>query len=336
MLQHSPRRRSVTFRQQLVQLLLDVADAIDSPVPCNAFDRPIFIIAPPRSGSTFLFECLARSREVHHIGHEADGIWWRVFPYGRAGPPSDFVSAECASRSAVRSILRRTYTAAALVRVREYTRTSWPFHLIRYSLGLKRIRYLDKTVANCFHLGFLEKAFPNAQYVLLVRDPRPGISSMMEGWSHTELVGKPQLTPVLRGMDEATIEHWSYPAPPGWQEMVSRPLVQICAWSWQQHVEHALSFFDSRPARPVMVRYEDLVADSLDTITALADDLDLTVTEGMRSFALARPESKTTITRPRQGKWLAANRDQIESIVPMVATTAEKIGYHLSSGTYNP
>ena len=65
---------------------------------------------------------------------------------------------------------------------------------------------------------------------------------MIEGWPYLERFGKPQLTPYLRRHEARTIEHWTYPAPPGWQQVVGRPLAEICAWSWQQHVEAALAF----------------------------------------------------------------------------------------------
>jgi hypothetical protein len=41
---------------------------------------------------------------------------------------------------------------------------------LRYLFGFKRIRYLDKTITNCFHLRFLNRAFPDAQYIMLLRD----------------------------------------------------------------------------------------------------------------------------------------------------------------------
>ena len=37
----------------------------------SSFDRPIFIVAGPRSGSTLLFETLARNRELWTIGGES-------------------------------------------------------------------------------------------------------------------------------------------------------------------------------------------------------------------------------------------------------------------------
>ena len=38
------------------------------------FDRPVFLISSPRSGSTFLFETLARAKDVYTIGDESHGL----------------------------------------------------------------------------------------------------------------------------------------------------------------------------------------------------------------------------------------------------------------------
>ncbi len=44
-------------------------------------ERPVFVIAPPRSGSTLLFECLAQFRELTAFtDREGTFIWRRVLP----------------------------------------------------------------------------------------------------------------------------------------------------------------------------------------------------------------------------------------------------------------
>ena len=42
------------------------------------FDRPVFILSPPRSGSTLLFETLARAPGVYTIGGESHRIFESV------------------------------------------------------------------------------------------------------------------------------------------------------------------------------------------------------------------------------------------------------------------
>jgi hypothetical protein len=71
----------------------------------DSFDRPIFIIAPPRSGSTFLFESLTVFNELHYLDTEADHIWWRVFPYDDMPYPFDYIGEEQVSARNIREIV---------------------------------------------------------------------------------------------------------------------------------------------------------------------------------------------------------------------------------------
>lgn len=286
------------------------------------FERPIFIIAPPRSGSTFLFDALSRLKGIVSLNHEADGIWWDLFPYDRQDVPSDRITPSEIDRSSRRKLRVRTYQSATAAT------PGSPVQDLGHRLGLRPIRYLDKTIANCFRVDVLRSVFPDAQFVLLVRDPRANISSMIEGWPHIERFGKPQLTPIVRSIDGATVDHWTYPPPPGWQDVVTRPLPEICAWSWKQHVTWVLEFFEDAP--PVArVKYEDLRDTPHDEVHRLASILGAEPTEALSDFLASNPESDTTVSSPRKGKWREKNEKVIRDIIPIVRDTAHRIGYDI-------
>jgi Sulfotransferase family len=312
--------------RQLVKAFLSPAAS------CRRFERPIFILAPPRSGSTFLFECLSRCDEVAHLQAEADVVWWHHFPYEAMADPSDQVDAAALAAADRRRLCRHLYREAVVNHLRR-RRSSTP---LRHLLGLAPIRYLDKTIANCFHLEALERLFPDAGYVFLVRDPRANIASMIEGWPHLERFGKPQLTPYLRRHEARTIEHWTYPAPPGWQEVVSRPLAEICAWSWQQHVEAALAFCARRAGDVLQVRYEELAEDPLPVVREIAAKLELSWSEDVARYAREAPLSRTTVTRPAPGKWQDKHAPEVAQILPQVHATARRIGYELETTAAEP
>jgi hypothetical protein len=306
-----------------------IKDFAESAASFDSFDRPIFIIAPPRSGSTYLFDSLAQFSELHCLETEADHIWWRVFPYDDMPYPSDYIGEEQVSREKVREIRRLTYLAAMRIRCRKYG--AWArLRKLPYVFGLKRIRYLDKTITNCFHLNFLNRVFPDAQYILLVRDPRANISSMIEGWGRPEF-STPQLTPIVRQLPGATVEHMTYAAPPGWKDAVSLPLPQICAWSWMQHIEYALDFFRKHEKAYQVVRYEELVNNHRHTVCELAAKLGLVVTDSIIDYLEHPPLSRTTVSRPHRDKWMTKNREAIESVRPMINDLAERVGYSLAS-----
>ena len=312
-----------------IALLRRIKDIIESPAPFDSFDRPIFIIAPPRSGSTLLFESLTKCDGLHYLDREADHIWWRIFPYDKMPYPCDYIGEEQVSVGNIRAIRNLTYLEA--MRNRCVKHGKWArFHKLRYLFGFKRIRYLDKTITNGFHLDFLSHVFPDAQYIMLLRDPRANISSMIEGWGRREF-STPQLTPIIRQLRTATVESWTYSAPPGWKDVVSLPLPHICAWIWRQHIEYALKFLQNTGQVRYVVRYEDLVENSLQTVSELATKLGLVVTNSAVNYLKNPSLSRTTVSAPAPHKWVTNNREAIESVCPMIEDLAEKIGYSLSS-----
>ena len=88
--------------------------------PCEAtagrdplFDRPVFIVSPPRSGSTLLFETLARAPRLFTIGDEShqliEGVP-QLSPESR-GFESNRLLAEDATPAVAETLRRRFYEA---------------------------------------------------------------------------------------------------------------------------------------------------------------------------------------------------------------------------------
>jgi hypothetical protein len=152
---------------------------------------------------------------------------------------------------------------------------------------------------------------------------------MMETWPHVDLVGKPQLTPIIHRTVGATVDHWSFPAPPGWPEVLTEPLARICAWSWQQHIEYALRFFGQGKVTPLWVRYEDLVAEPWATVQDLNPRLGLKPAADTQQRIADRPLSRTVVSRPAEDKWRQKHDQEIQSILPRVRETARAIGYEV-------
>lgn len=290
------------------------------------FGEPIFIIAPPRSGSTLLFECLTQFKGLFYIPNEADFAWWRQFPYEKMKHASDYVSARYASPQKISSIRMDLYREAIL----NYLKKAKALKNIDLFLRRRKYRYLDKTIANCFHLEFLNRIFPDAQYIFMVRDPRANISSMIEGWLYIERFGKPQLTSEVCRLKSKTIQHWTYPAPPGWQNIIHAQLPEICAWSWKQHIEFALDFFNRESLSSIMVKYEELVDSPIHILEYLSDKLHLKLSGKVKKYFEIPSISRTTVSFPYNDKWKTKNYSQIIKIMPMIEDTATKLGYNLN------
>lgn len=292
---------------------------------------PVFILAPPRSGSTMLFDSLAHTGRFHYYPVENDWVWWRVFPPERLAEPSDAVTAD--DVAGLEHKLPRALRNQILGGYRS-----------RFD-GVKRLErlaslmlcpgraLLDKTIANCFHLDALNRMFPDARYVFLVRDPRSNISSMIAGWSQPERFGKSFLRPALERLPDRTTEHWCYPVPPGWREVAHRGIAEICAWSWARHVETVLDFFRRKGIEPMEVRYERLIERPADVLTSVADRLGVPVSEKTRRRWGNMPLSRTTVSRPDGDKWRRLHGDVIRSLIPGIMDTARRIGYDLADGS---
>ncbi len=284
-------------------------------------EKPIFIIAPPRSGSTFLFECLRRFDQTVSLPHEADQVWWTFFPYERSYPPTDRVSPEEVNNEKRRGLREHHYLEAINSKSAcdKDSKTLW------HRLGIRPIRYLDKTIANCLRVDTIKSVFPDADFIFLVRDPRANISSMIEGWSHFP---KNQLDPIIQSVGKSTIDCWTYPAPPKWPSVIDQSLPEICAWSWQQHVEHALSAF--KETSPVCwVRYERLRENPSKVLEKLANSLNLKWSNCVEQYVENNPSSRTTVSKPEKGKWRRKNEKEVYSVIGKIKSTAKEIGYNI-------
>lgn len=281
-------------------------------------------MAPPRSGSNFLFEALSRIPRFFHTWHESDRIWWTVFPYARMPEMSDRVDGAEATPNRVAELRRRLFGPALETYARKLVRRRIPFSLAY----LAQLRFLDKTIANCFHLDFIERAFPDADYVLLVREPRANIASMIEGWAHPERFGKHALKQELRRYPPATVQEWNYPAPPGWQAQVARPLEEICAWSWQQHVERIAAFADAHRERTTLVRYEVLSRDVRAVVATILEQIDMPYDERWLAGLDQSRLSRTTVSAPDADKW-RRQEDHLQRVLPLVRSAAKRIGYEV-------
>lgn len=299
---------------------------IDRLRPYRVFDRPIFIVAAPRSGSTFLFDLVFQFPQMWAWQEEMDQVWWQLFPFHRSTDPSDQVTSDEFSPATARLIRRDFYRHSLWAREERGANCT-----LAERVGSARIRYLDKTIANCFHIGFLGQVFPDALYIFLIRDARETISSMIEGW-HEPVRFVHRHAQAYIESEKNGVRHWCYPAPPGWRAVLERPLAEICAWSWSRHVESADDALLQIPnEQKLLVRYEELMSDLHGLARRVSQFCGLEWTEEVESFIAKKPLSRTTISAPEPGKWRRLHGKEIEAIVPQVAPLMHRFGYETTA-----
>lgn len=270
-------------------------------------ERPVFIVAAPRSGSTLLFETLASSSQLCTVGGEAHWLVEGIESL-RPGAPtvdSNRLTAEHASAAIANDIREQI-----LARLKDHTGQA-------LSEPGER-RFLEKTPKNSLRIPFFNQIFPDAQFVFLWRDPRENISSIMEAWRS----GQWQTYPKLEGFDGP----WSLLLPPGWRDMNGRPLAEIAAWQWRTTNAQVLDDLEIvSPERWTVVQYADLVRDPASTVGKLCEFLRIPVDPSLaQRLSEPLPPARYTLTTPAPDKW-RANEAEIAAVLPSVQATWDRL-----------
>jgi hypothetical protein len=274
-----------------------------------AFDRPVFIVAAPRSGSTLLFETLACTPQVWTVGGEAH---WLVegFPElcpGAAGVDSNRLTAAHATPEIRAGIVERI-----VENLQDPQRRPLPADVPG------ALRFLEKTPKNALRVPFFDAIFPDALFVFLWRDPRQNISSIIEAWKSGGWVTYRR----LEGWDGP----WSMLLPPQWQMLRGKPLEEIAAHQWRTTNETiAADLAALGPGRSLMVDYDEFLADPAGQVRRIAGFAGLAFDEALgRRAGGPLPLSRHTHTRPQPDKW-RRNEALIERVLPQVAPTWERL-----------
>jgi hypothetical protein len=268
-------------------------------------DRPIFIIAMPRSGSTLLFDVLRAHEGVRSWENEAYPPWVAVDPNVSTGPSGDAFDPACLDDDAWR-------------------RAEWAFHegvMRRGPLekrGRVRYRLIDKTPPNVLRVAALDAMFPDALFIHLTRDAPQSIASMLEGRERG-------LSP--RGWPERQGHEWHFLMPPRWLGHLDDPPAAQFAWQWQ--VGNQTSIDDlARVTRSrwCRIKYEDLVADAPRMVEDLLTFCYLPRSDAVLAKAHDLAPTAVTLTDPDNDKW-RAHADEIEPVLPRLRALRQTLGY---------
>lgn len=267
----------------------------------EAFERPVFIVCPPRSGSTLLFEALAEAPGVYTIGDESHQLIEGVpalHPAARAFESNILSASDAEAESG----------ATLRARFREALRDR---HGAQAGDAM-RVRMLEKTPKNALRIAFLHELFPDALFVYLHRDPREVLASMIEGWKSQRFVTYPDL-PGWEGLP------WSFLLTPGWRDLAGRPLHEVVAQQWKATVERVLDDLEALPAHRVcVVEHARMLAHPTMEARRIAEwagwgwDRDLGV---------QLPLSRYTLTPPETDKWRRHESDVLQQLAQCASTS---------------
>ncbi|HTT07167.1 MAG TPA: sulfotransferase [Gammaproteobacteria bacterium] len=275
------------------------------------FDRPVFIVSAPRSGSTLLFETLANNRALWTVGGESHELIEGI--QGLSPAANQFHS-------------NRLTAADATPEATNALRANFASHLqdadgkrLQGQNGVA-VRFLEKTPKNALRIPLLKAVFPDARFIFLHREPRANVSSIMEAWRSGKFVTYPQL-PGWSGP-----LRWSMLLIPGWRELNGKPLEEVAARQWQLANQQILDDLADLPVSEwCSLRYEDLLNDPRGQIQRLCSFAEIPFGPRMEEVtSKTLSNSRYTLTPPDADKW-RKNEAEIERVLPTVAALAEQL-----------
>jgi len=257
--------------------------------------RPIFIIGAPRSGTTFLGQCLFQFPEISYhfepvvtkaaVRYIYDGKW---------------------SETRARLLYRMTY--------------SW---LMRMSFETD-LRFCEKTPGNCFILPFLHRSFRDAKFLHIVRDGRDAALSLSK---------KPWYGNDSRDSDSRDPDGYLFgPSKRFWveesrvDEYEHTNDLHRCIWLWRRYVESALEGAKSVPVdHYYQLRYEDILAEPARHADGISEFLEIESSLSRKTFrdnviASARADSI--------GRWKnETTNDQYRQFAGEAGQLLHQLGY---------
>jgi len=224
----------------------------------NPFDRPVIIVAAPRSGSTLLFESLSTAFDFWTIGGESHRLIESIPKFNPLSGQCDSnaLTAEDANPKIVQQIRIWFYE-----RLRDAS--GRPIGDVQ-NLSLFRPRLLEKTPKNALRVSLLDRIFPDALFIYLYRNPRENISAIMDAWES----GRFETYPSLPGRNGP----WSLLLPTHWQDYHQATVAEIAAFQWQS-ANHSIvdELCKLDPARWMTVSYGQQVKSLSETMQRIGD-----------------------------------------------------------------
>ena len=229
--------------------------------------RLVILVGAARSGTKLLRDTLATGPGVAAVPYDINYVW----RLGNEDSPDDALD---------RARLRWANAAA----ISKY--------MTRVAGGHEVL--IEKTVATGLRVPFVYGLFPDAEYVLLVRDPVDVVESAMRQWMAKPdwryNFRKAKAYPWLQAPSYATrqvlrtlrrsasktagLQPWG-PVYPGMSDDLrrGRPLLEVCAEQWRSCNQSAVDGFLSVGITPRVIRYEAMCSEPSRELTRLTRQL---------------------------------------------------------------
>lgn len=276
--------------------------SIDHP---HQLDRPVFVVGAPGSGASAVAAALAASPAAAGLegaGHPL-AVVPRLMPAERGWDTSRLGIQDAKAEPLAQ--LQRAWDVPPDRRLV----ASWPDAALQ--------------------VRFLHRAWPDALFVFVQRDPLEALSASLADWESGEGV----VGPPLPGWSGPA---WSGPLTPEWRGLAGKDLVEVVAEQWRRCTELVLADLGRLPGRSwTAASYQQLVADPARSVTGLFDAVDLTPPEVLPTLPASPPADRERIAPVLAGIAGAAQQARESLDRPGQATSAPtSLGFE-SSATPN-
>lgn len=274
------------------------------------FDRPVFILGIPRSGTSSLFRVLGTHPDLGSLGHEGHDIW-RMFHHPRLHAwRSDAVEAGEVG------VVERRFVPA------------------RFRAHFPHRRFVEKTPENSLRVGYLLDLFPDARFIVIHRDPADTLNSLINGWR--DPAGRYRSYHVPERLTIPDYPHryrWCFALIDGWRGHRSSPIPDIAMEQWRQ-LGSSLVQWRRRvdPSQWTEIQLEHLRQHPEATLRAVLERLGLPDHPSLhQQLSELRLHPANALSPPRLAKWRQENSAAVRERLPAMAPLASELGYAFDS-----
>jgi hypothetical protein len=203
---------------------------------------------------------------------------------------------------------------------------------------------LLKSTVDCYRMNLIEKLFPDTEIriIHLVRNPAATINGIYDGWHHRgffshnlshDFTGDESPELRIRGYSDRYpfgSTWWNFDLPDGWQRMVDRDLVEVCAFQWHGANTEILRHLAATHRPSCRVHFEEIIRSEGDRRQAFARLLDFMgmPEEDLDALQLDRLPVVQSTLPPQLYRW-KRRHDLIAQVLaaPRISELAAHFGY---------
>lgn len=281
-------------------------------------EKPIIIVGAARSGTTMLRTALGVHNKFHSCLTEMNYLW----RYGNSNYPNDALPPDLLSADAKKYIRKH-------------------FNKILQTNNSERL--VEKTCANSLRIKYVERIFPDCQFVHIVRDGRGVVASALKRWRSNDsspYLFKKAITIPRRDLFKYA---WRYiknkavrkihnkqhrvmwgPIFPDFERTIkNHSLIEVCGIQWTKTVEKCLE--DSREIprdRYLEIKYEEIIQNPVHSFNKIFDYLNCSLDSQLEEWL------KRNIQSDKNQKWQEEfSQTDLDKLIPHIKNLMLELGY---------